>query len=260
MVYKEISVKRTEEISTIVLNRPDLMNSLSSEMVKELMMALEYASGQQDIKVIVITGSGRVFSAGGDINALALGMSSIKGRDYVEEVNGVIRFITGTEKPVIAAVNGYAVGAGCNLALAADLVIASTNARFSEAFLQMGLVPDAGGTFFLPRLVGLHKARELVYTGRVLDALEAEKIGLINRVVEPGELEEAVASLAKQLANGPSRALGLTKMLFSRSLNTNLDDALAFEAFIQGICMQTDDHREGIKAFFEKRSPQFSGR
>jgi 2-(1,2-epoxy-1,2-dihydrophenyl)acetyl-CoA isomerase len=164
------------------------------------------------------------------------------------------------EKPIIAAVNGHAMGAGFNLALAADLIIAVKEAKFGQVFVQVGLAVDTGGSYFLPRVVGLARAKELVFTGRILDAEEALKMGLINRVVEKENLEQEVLSLVSKLAQGPSQALGLDKMLINSGMEADLKTALADEALAQSICMQTEDHMEGIKAFYEKRKVKFKGK
>lgn len=259
MDYNDILCEEDQGIFRIVFNRPESMNSFTNSLTDEFLNALEYAAKKQDVKVIIIAGSGRAFSAGGDIKYLAAGLDVLSGRDYVEKIGGIVKLISDMEKPVIAEVNGFAVGSGCNVALACDIVIASDKARFGQGFLQIGFAPDGGGSYLLPRLVGLRKAKELVLTGKMLDAEEAEKIGLINKVVKPEELETTVKEMAVQFANGPTRAIGFSKLLLNRSSALDLNDALASEAYIQAICMQTNDHKEGIQAFLAKRPPVFTG-
>lgn len=260
MDFTEITYNCTNGIATITLNRPESLNALSLSMAREITRAMERARADEDCKVVVITGAGRAFCAGGDIKAMKKGMTTVEGRNYVMEAGRVILAMRDLEKPVIAAVNGYAMGAGFNLALAADLIIAVKEAKFGQVFVQVGLAIDAGGSYFLPRAVGLARAKELVFTGRIIDAEEALSMGLINKVVEKENLEKEVFDLAARLAQGPTQALGLAKMLINNGLQADLETALANEAFAQSICMQTEDHREGLAAFLEKRAPQFTGR
>jgi enoyl-CoA hydratase/carnithine racemase len=256
--YKEILCTEKEGIYRIVLNRPESLNSLSNSIIDELMSALNYAAGCKDIRVIVLAGAGKAFSAGGDLETIK-SSDALSLRDYVEKIGGIIKLITSLEKPVIAEVSGVAVGSGCNLAIAADIVIAGEKARFGQGFLPLAFVNDGGGTYLMPRLIGLRKAQEIILTGKMLSAEEAEKIGLITKVVKVEELENAVMETAGQLAASAPRALGFTKLLLNRSSALDLNETLAYEAYIQGICKQTNDHKEGLDAFANKRSPNFSG-
>lgn len=260
MAFSEITYNCKNGIATITLNRPESLNALSLSMALEITRALEQARADDDCKVVVITGAGRAFCAGGDIKAMQKGMTTVEGRNYVMEAGRVILAMRDLEKPIIAAVNGYAMGAGFNLALAADLIIAVKEAKFGQVFVQVGLAIDAGGSYFLPRAVGLARAKELVFTGRIIDAGEALNMGLINKVIEKENLEEEVFDLATRLAQGPTQALGLAKMLINNGLKADLETALTNEAFVQSICMQTADHREGLAAFLEKRAPKFTGK
>ncbi|AEG14416.1 Enoyl-CoA hydratase/isomerase [Desulfofundulus kuznetsovii DSM 6115] len=260
MNFTEIIYNCINEVVTITLNRPESLNALSITMAKEIIRAIEQARSDDNCKVVVITGSGRAFCAGGDIKAMKIGMSVAKARNYVLEIGRLILAMQDLEKPIIAAVNGYAMGAGFNVVLAADLIIAAKEAKFGQAFLQVGLAIDAGGSYFLPRTVGLVRAKELAFTGRIIDAEEALNMGLINKVVERERLEQEVYSLAAKLAQDPSQALGLTKMLINRGLSADLETALAYEALAQSVCMQTEDHKEGLAAFLEKRAPKFKGK
>lgn len=258
MDNKDILCTEKDGIFRIVLNRPDSLNSLSNSIIDELINALNYAAGCKDIRVIVLAGAGKAFSAGGDLETIK-SSDALSLRDYVEKIGGIIKLITSMEKPVIAEVSGVAVGSGCNLAIAADIVIAGEKARFGQGFLPLAFVNDGGGTYLMPRLIGLRKAQEIILTGKMLNAEEAERIGLISRVVKVEELENAVMETARQLAASAPRALGFTKLLLNRSSVLDLNETLAYEAYIQGICKQTNDHKEGLDAFANKRSPNFSG-
>jgi 2-(1,2-epoxy-1,2-dihydrophenyl)acetyl-CoA isomerase len=256
MQFKNILYEKREGIATIILNRPEVLNALSPEMIDELITALNDAKNDKDVRVVIITGAGRAFSAGGDINVV---------KDYeklemtLKGVSEVARLLANIEKPIIAMVNGIAVGAGLSLALACDITIASDQARFGSAFVRIGLVPDTGATFYLTKCVNLHLAKELAFTGRMIDGNEAQRIGLVNRVVPASELQATVYSLAKELADGPPIAIGLTKKLLNKSLSTSLDSALDEETYAQLICARTKDFKEGVLAFLEKRKPKFTG-
>lgn len=259
MNFNEILIKHNDGISTIVLNRPETMNVLTLDMLRELKQGLEYCSSDEKTKVVIVTGTGRSFSAGGDINTMVSGLDSVQTLRFVEASADMVRLIRSMEKPVIAAVNGLAVGAGFNYALASDLIIASDQARFILGFSKIGMIPDAGGTYLLPRLIGLHKAKMIYYSNQPIDAHTAEKIGFVNQVVKHEELEQETLKLARGLACGPSRAIGMCKLLLNRSLDSDLDNALASEAYAQVVLMQTKDHTEGVRAFLEKREAHFEG-
>ena len=260
MKYTSITLNMEDAVALLTLDNPKNMNALDSEMKEDLARGIEEVRSNDSIKAVVITGSGKAFCAGGDVNSLATVNTATAGRERIKTLHRWVADLINLEKPVIAAVNGYAVGAGCNLALASDIIIASTNAQFSEIFSKVGLIPDAGGLYFLPRLVGPAKAKELVFTGRMVGAEEAARIGLINKVVKPEELLSEAIALARQLAQGPSKALGLAKTLINRSLSWDLATLLENEALAQGLCLQTEDFQEGVRAFKEKREPKFSGR
>lgn len=259
MSFSNILINCIEDgIYKITLNRPDSLNSLTCDMVKELYQGLDDLEKDEACRVIILTGAGKAYSAGGDIKYLSAGLGAMEGKSYLQLINSLVQKIFEVEKIIISAVNGFAVGGGCNLCLATDLIVASSKAVFSEAFLPVGLVPDAGGTFLLPRIVGLPRAKELALTGRKISAEEAVSLGLINRVVPPDDLDMAVMEMARIVANGPTRQIGLTKVLMNRSLWLGLRDSLENEAYVQGLCMQTKDHREGLSAFLEKRKPVFT--
>ncbi|MGA2938822.1 MAG: enoyl-CoA hydratase/isomerase family protein [Syntrophobacteraceae bacterium] len=244
----------------IRLNMPGTMNALEKNLRSDLKDALRQFRDDGESLVAVLTGQGKAFCAGGNLLELKEGMNAFAGMDLMKGANEIIQLIAGIEKTIIAAVNGAAVGAGFNIAIACDLVIASSSAVFGQVFGKVGLVPDLGGLYYLPRVVGMHRAKELILTQRMLKAGEALQMGIVNRVVIPEELEAHVLNLAKEIADGPAIAYGLGKMILSKSWESNLDDILQYEAFAQAICMQTEDNKEGINAFYEKRTPVFKGK
>jgi 2-(1,2-epoxy-1,2-dihydrophenyl)acetyl-CoA isomerase len=233
------------------------MNALDLVMREELKAALIEAGGDPRVKVLILTGSGKAFCVGGDIGTME-GITAPAGRDRVKSVQKIVSLMVELEKPIIAGINGHAAGAGLHIALAADIVIAADTARFRESFIALGLVPDLGGFYFLPLRVGLARAKELMFTGRTVDANEAERIGLVNKVVPPSELERETDELARTLAEGPSRSYGMIKS----ALNLwpmHFQAFLEMEANLQSICFATRDFEEGRRAFLEKRRPSFTG-
>ncbi len=249
-----------EGVLTITLNRPDVLNAVNLQLTTELSEAVRLAERTPEVRCVILTGAGKGFCSGQDLRDRA-GVGEVSYADSLRQrYNPIVLRLRTMEKPVIAAVNGVAAGAGCNLALAADLRIASDRASFIEVFSRVGLIPDSGGSFILPRLVGLAKAMELAYTADTVDAAEALRIGLVNRVVPHDELETASLDLARRLAQGPTRGFGLTKRAFNYALTASLDAALEYEAHMQELAGRTADHREGVNAFLEKRPPRFEGR
>jgi len=256
-----VLVDQLDGIATVTLNRPEARNALSLEMLEALVAALHRLDGDTSVRVVVVRGAGEHFCAGGDVKLTqAHRPTAAEVQARVESMNGAVQALASFRTPTIAMVDGFAVGAGCNLALACDLVVASDRARFSEIFARIGLIPDGGGTYFLPRRVGLARAKELVFTTDMIEAREAERIGLINRVVPAGVLADETQALARRIAAGPPRALAMAKSLLNRSLQVDLDTSLAWEALGQGLMATSEDHREGLAAFFEKRPPRFGGR
>ena len=247
-------------IATLTLNRPEVRNALDMAMRRELEEALTALAGDGQVRVLVVRGAGEHFCAGGDVKFMRDNpMTAAEGQTRVEAINRAILALARFRAPTIAMVDGAAAGAGCNLALACDLVIASDRARFGEMFARIGLIPDAGGTYFLPRRVGLARAKELVFTGDIIDAREADRIGLVNRVVPAGDLERETLALARRIADGPPQVLAAAKGLLDRAPGLDLESALHWEALTQGRMIAAADHREGLRAFFEKRPPRFTG-
>jgi len=260
MGYSTILVDRADAVATITLNRPEARNALDLVMRRELLTALDDLEAEAATRVVVLTGAGGHFSAGGDVKTMAAKRhTAAEGRARVESLNRFVIRLFEFPKPTIAMVDGFAVGAGCNIALGCDVLIASDRARFGEVFAKIGLVLDGGGTWLLPRLVGLAKAKELVFSADIIDAAEALRIGLVNRVVPAAELEATTRALATRIASGPPGALGLAKALLNRSATVDLATSLGFEAYAQAQTITSEDHAEGVRAFLEKRAPRFTG-
>jgi 2-(1,2-epoxy-1,2-dihydrophenyl)acetyl-CoA isomerase len=257
--FEGLRYEISERVATITLDRPDALNSLTVSLKHELLAAFNAAGRDADVRVVVLTGAGRAFCAGQDLHERLEPDAAPLEVEVRERYNPLVRAIWGIEKPVIAAVNGVAAGAGASLAFACDIRIAADNATLNLAFGRVGLVPDSGATWFLPRLVGASKAAELALIGEPLTAADAQRLGIVARIVPAMELGEAARALALQLATAAPRALALTKRALHRALESSLDQTLDYEAHLQGIAGRTRDHAEGIQAFVEKRSPRFEG-
>lgn len=258
------SIKWTVEngVGYLTLNRPDVLNSFNMSMALDLQKCLKQAADDATIRAVLLTGAGRGFCAGQDLKEVlpseenpAPDLSEIVVKSY----NPIVLAIRQLEKPVICAVNGIAAGAGANLAFACDLVLASEKASFVQSFCKLGLVPDTGGTFFLPRLVGMARATALTMLGDKLSAAQALEWGLIYRVCEPDSLMKEADDLAKKLATQPTKGLGFIKRALNASLANDLQTQLAVEMELQGAAGRTDDYQEGVNAFLEKRLPTFNG-
>jgi len=255
--FKTITFSITDHVATLTLNRPDKLNSFTEEMHSEIRDALSKVHSGGDARCLLITGSGRGFCAGQDLADLDFSALS----DTLEQnYNPLIRTITGLDMPVIGAVNGVAAGAGANLALACDLVIAAKSASFIQAFCKIGLVPDAAGTWTLPRLIGLPRAMGLAMLGEKLSAQQAEQWGLIWQCVEDDELAEISTGLARHLATQPTTALALTKRLLRESSTNTLDQQLNLERDFQAAASHTSDFKLGVEAFLAKKTPTFTGK
>jgi 2-(1,2-epoxy-1,2-dihydrophenyl)acetyl-CoA isomerase len=262
-MYEHIDIAEDAGITTITLNRPEKLNALAGHMRRDLAEALEAAGAERNVHVVVITGAGRAFCSGGDVAAMA---DLIERRDADEfsrllgSARRVVTAIRQMTKPVVASVNGPAFGAGCNLALACDLRIASSTATFSQSFAKVGLHPDWGGTYFLPRLVTPNKACEMFFLGETMGADEALRLGVVNYVVEPADLETETRKLAERLRNAPAIALAAAKQAVYMSQAAELEEMLRYETEAQMRCFESLDGAEGVRAFLEKREPKFTGR
>ena len=262
MAYKCLLYDVQDRIATLTLNRPDRLNALGDTLREDLYDGVLKASADEDVGAIVITGAGKGFCSGGDVKSMseraAAGGSPLEDRLAPVRDRAVLA-MRESPKPIIAAINGAAAGAGMNLALACDMRIASTAAKFTQAFVKRGLAPDWGGTWFLPRVVGTAKACELIFTGDVIGADEALRLGIVNAVVAPEALMAEAYKLAGKIAAGPPVAIRLAKRAIYNDV-ADLRGALEFETFAQGICRETEDSKEGVQAFMEKRAPVFRGK
>ncbi len=264
MQFEALLLDIADGVATITLNRPERLNALSPAMRLEIHDAVTHCDGNGDVRVMVFTGAGRGFCSGGDVKTMneanAAGASSALQDKLAPARDRAVLALRNSPKPIIAAVNGPAAGAGMNVALACDIRIASTQAKFAQSFVRRGLHPDWGGTYFLPRVVGMAKACELIFTGKIITAQEALALGIISQLVEPDALMDTVRELAGAIAAGPPVAIRLAKRALYRNVDSSLREALEFETYAQNICRETEDAKEGIQAFVEKRAPDFKGR
>jgi len=264
MDYQGIIYTKEEGIATITFNRPDERNIFSPEMLESIYQALDDAAKDDKVRVLVITGTGQVFNTGGDVKAMVKQYDQpgkgVKGREQGVNDIPLTTLVHRFEKPVIAAVNGVAAAGGLDLALACDIRIASDRARFAEVFIRRGRIPPSGGTYFLPRLVGIDRACLLIWTGDMIDAKEAERIGLVTMVVPHEDLENTTRDLAEKLAKGPPLAIQKAKCAIYEGLGMDLESTLKYVAPIFKELQDTEDHKEGARAFVEKREPVFKGR
>ena len=253
-------------VGWIRLNRPEARNAMNAEMRQAYLDALARCADDAEVRAVVLTATGKGFCTGADLSGSRAATGTAgpphpgATRDAMRPSQRVIRALWDLEKPIVAAVNGVAAGLGAHLAYACDLVLAADDARFIEVFVRRGIALDAGGAFLLPRHVGLHKAKELVFFGDDLSASDAERLGLVNKVVPAAALEQTAREWAEKLAAGPTFAIGLSKRLLNRSLQSDLDTCFAEEAFTQALTANSEDMREGIRSFMEKRPPAFTGR
>ena len=255
-----ILFEKIDAVGKITLNRPEKYNSFVREMALSLQNILANCESDDSIRCILITGAGKAFCAGQDLKEAIDPQGPEIEQIVREHYNPIIKRIREIEKPVIAAVNGVAAGAGANLALACDIVTATQSAKFIQAFSKIGLIPDSGGTYFLPRLIGLPKATAFMMTGEPVSAEKAEALGMIYAVYENAEFESKTLELARSIAAMPTKGLGYTKRLLNQSFNNSLEDQLDLEAATQSLSAHTDDHKEGIQAFLGKRTPKFTGK
>ncbi len=260
MEFRNTLYEKGEGIATITINRPQALNALNEETLVEISSRIEDARQDENTKVIIITGTGdRAFCAGADLKMME-GAGAYKGMRLSQIGQKVTMEVEEAEKPVIAAINGYALGGGLELAMACDIRIASENAQLGQPEVNVGLIPGWGGTQRLPRFVGKGKAKEMIFTGERIDAKTAEKLGLVNRVVPQDRLKSTVREFAAELINKPPIAIALVKQLINTSSETNLNVGLTNEAEAFGVLASTEDFREGVSAFLEKRKPQYKGK
>src|SRR6266705_2230266 len=258
--FQHLLVEQDGAVLTIIMNRPEKLNAFNDVMLQEMIEVTEAAARDDAIRCVVITGAGRAFGSGQDLTSFAPRSNTgnpPRVSEHLTKYHRLVLALRGMPKPVIAAVQGVAAGISCNIALACDLRIAADNARFLEAFARIGLVPDGGGGFFLPRLVGMGKALEMSMLAEEVSGPEAERIGLVNKCVPVAEFEDTTKAFAQKLANGPTRSYGLIKELMNKSLESDLATSLRLEGELQDQAFRTEDHREGVAAFLQKRRPNY---
>ena len=258
-MYNTLQLDIADNIATLTMDRPDVFNAINDEISYELQDAWKQLKRNDDVRVVIFTGAGKAFCSGQDLKAI----KDSKDRNLAESLhnryNPIIRAMRGLPKPIICRLNGVAAGAGCSFALASDLIVASENASLIEVFVNVGLVLDSGSSYFLPRLVGSAKAFELATMGTKVKAAEAMELGMINKVVPPEQLDEAVMEYAQYYAKAPTKAIGLMKQMLNKSTFSDLDTMLEYEAYCQEIAGSSEDYKEGVQAFIEKRKPDFKG-
>jgi len=259
MTQEHLLVEKLGPVLSLTLNRPESLNAFSPEMIFGLTNTIREAQTNADLQVIVLYGAGRSFSAGGDVKTMGQA-SSEQIYEHIGRLNELILTMKATEKPIIAAVHGFAAGAGFNLALACDMIIAAEDSKFALSFSQVGLVSDGGGSYFLPKLIGPHLAKQLFFSAEPISAEQLHQLGVVNFLFPVEKLQEETTKLALKLAHGPGKAFGKQKKLIEQSFTASLDEILEQERLIQTLMVQTEDHHEGIAAFKEKRKPQFKGR
>jgi enoyl-CoA hydratase/carnithine racemase len=268
MEYENVILERNGGVATITLNRPDALNALSSDMSRELWHAIEGAEADPESRVLVLAGSGRAFCAGEDVKERPGDSAEVRRQQtplakLATSPRGLMRFadnLRSTVKPTIASVNGYAVGQGLSIAMSCDMRIASEEAQFGAVWVRRGIPPESAGAFLLTQLVGPAKACELIFAGKMIDAREAKRIGLVNEVVAAEQLQEATRDLATSIADGPPVAIGIAKMMVYQALETDLSVHGRLEFFGQDYCFRTEDREEGIRSFLEKRPARFQGK
>ncbi len=259
MSYQFLQYEVKDGVARIVLNRPEVYNALNDEITFELQDAFKAVAKDNTARVVVFTGAGKAFCSGQDLKANPTNEKRSFLNSLHKRYNPIIRAMRSLPKPIVGRINGVAAGAGCSLALACDITVAAEEATLIEVFINIGLVPDSGSSYFLPRLVGMAKAFELCAMGNKVKAVDALKMGLVNRVVPADQLDQAVSEYTDYFAKAPTRAIGLIKKMLNKSATTTLDDMLDYEAYAQEIAGGTSDHAEGVKAFLEKRKPEFRG-
>ena len=259
MEYEGLTVDKEAGVAKLTLNRPEQLNAISIPMAQSLKKALGDIDKDSSLKVLILTGAGRSFCAGLDVTTFSP-VSKMTGGELSDFMRTLSLPLYNLSKPTIAAINGVTVGAGLSIAMLCDIRVASEKARFSSAYSRMGLVPDIGATYSLPRIAGTAKAMELMFTGDTFDAAEAYRIGILNKVVPEEEVMKAARELAERIAKGPSIAIDLIKQAVHQGIRNSLEQQVEVECLVDYICLRTDDHKEGVKSFFEKRPPEFKGK
>lgn len=258
MSHETLIYEVKDAVATVTFNRPDVMNATNDTFYRELRDVLRDIAADDAVGCVILTGNGRGFCAGADVKSMNPDMPLLaRRRRHRWILSDILQPLVNLEKPVIAAVNGFAVGAGFNIALAADIIVASENAVFSQIFTRLGLVPDLGGLHLLTRVVGLNKAKELCFTAKKIGAAEALSLGIANHVVPHDRLMDEARKLAGEIAAGPPTALAMIKSLLNKSSNSTFEQMLEYEAFAQTVAYTTPEHKEGVAAFREKRQPNF---
>ncbi|WP_066495471.1 short-chain-enoyl-CoA hydratase [Abyssisolibacter fermentans] len=259
MKLKNLLLETKDEIGILSFNRPKTLNALNSEILRELDLAVDEIISNDEIKVLILTGEGKAFVAGADITQMK-GLNAQQGRNFGKLGADVFRKIELMEKPVIAAVNGFALGGGCELAMCCDIRIAGEKAKFGQPEVGLGIIPGFNGTLRLPRIVGIAKAKELIFTGGMIDSAEAEKIGLVNKIVKQDQLMQEAIKMAKSIASNAQIAVKHSKVAINRGFETDLETAMEIEKDLFGLCFATEDQVEGMTAFVEKRKPKFTNK
>lgn len=259
MEYTKLIIEKQEDICIVKINNPQAMNALNSTVLSELDCAFSQIESDQTIKVVILTGEGRAFVAGADISQMST-MSAAEGKAFGEQGAAVFRKIEQLKVPVIAAVNGFALGGGCELAMACDIRIASAKAKFGQPEVGLGITPGFSGTQRLPRLVGIGVAKELIYTADIIGADEAYRIGLVNKVAEPEALMDQAIEMAKKIASKAPIAVRYSKEAINRGCQVDIDTAIAIEANLFGLCFASEDQKEGMSSFLNKKAPEFKNK
>lgn len=259
MERKFIKLSKEGRVAVITLNRPEALNALNTETLKELDAVTDQVAADPEVDVVILTGEGKAFVAGADIAEMK-GLSAEEGRRFGIRGQQIFRKLELMEKPVIAAVNGFALGGGCELAMSCDIRIASEKAKFGQPEVGLGITPGFSGTQRLARLIGVSKAKEWIFTGDMVDAVEAERLGLVNKVVSHDQLMEEALSLACKIASKAQLAVRYAKIAINKGMETDIDTGIQIEADLFGLCFATQDQKEGMTAFLEKRKPNFQGK
>ena len=259
MTYTKLIIEKKEKVCIVYINNPQTLNALNSAVLEELDRAFSEIAADDGISAVILTGAGKAFVAGADISQMST-MNAAQGKAFGEYGAAVFRKIELLDKPVIAAVNGYALGGGCELAMCCDIRIASAKAKFGQPEVGLGITPGFSGTQRLPRIVGPGKAKELIYTAGIIDAAEACRIGLVNKVTEPEALMDEAMEMAAKIASKAPIAVKYSKQAINKGMQTDMDTAISIEAGLFGLCFSSEDQKEGMRAFLEKRAPDFKNK